>query len=492
MTGSQGIDQEADTSAEELDRVIGLAADAARLLVDTTPTERATWLEAVADALDAAGGDLVPLAAQESHLGTDRLKGELKRTTFQLRLFAGELRDGAFLQATIDHADPAWPMGARPDLRRMVRPIGPVAVYAASNFPFAFSVAGGDTASALAAGCSVVLKAHPSHPQLSRSTGAVVVDALRQAGAPEGTFAVVTGFETGNRLVQDPRIKAAAFTGSLKGGRALYDIAVSRPEPIPFYGELGSVNPAFVTRDAAEQRPDEVAAGFVGSVSLGVGQFCTKPGLLFLPAGHGLDEKLTEATGAVAAAPMLNDRIAEGFSSGLDRLRKVDGVRVLSDGGATLLVTTVAELLARQEEILEECFGPVSILVEYSSIDELKAAVEAFEGNLTATLHAEESADAELARELLPLLTARAGRVLWNGWPTGVAVSWAQHHGGPFPSTVGSIHTSVGVTAARRFQRPVAYQDTPDAVLPAVLRDANPAGVSRRINGTVTTGEVQR
>ena len=198
-----------------------------------------------------------------------------------------------------------------------------------------------------------------------------------------------------------------------------------------------------------------------------------------------------EATGGVAAASMLNDRIASGFSSGLDRLRKVDGLRVLSDGPATLLGTTVAELLERREEILEECFGPVSIVVEYSSVDELTAAVEAFEGNLTATVHA-ESADEQLGRDLLPLLTARAGRVLWNGWPTGVAVAWAQHHGGPFPSTVGSIHTSVGVTAARRFQRPVTYQDAPDAVLPAVLRNANPAGIPRRVNGSVTTGEVPR
>jgi NADP-dependent aldehyde dehydrogenase len=275
-------------------------------------------------------------------------------------------------------------------------------------------------------------------------------------------------------------------------GKALHEIAVTRPEPIPFYGELGSLNPAFVTQAAVDARGNDIATGYVGSFTLGVGQFCTKPGLLFLPAGHGLQDRLVEAVGGVAEAPMLNDRIASGFSSGLDRLRKVEGVRVWSEGpGATLLQTTVPELLARTDEILEECFGPVSIVVEYAAHDELVAAVEAFEGNLTATLHAEE-ADAELAKKLLPLLTARAGRVLWNGWPTGVAVSWAQHHGGPFPATVGSIHTSVGVTAARRFQRPVAYQDTPDLVLPGVLQDANPHGISRRVNGTVTTAEVSR
>jgi NADP-dependent aldehyde dehydrogenase len=292
--------------------------------------------------------------------------------------------------------------------------------------------------------------------------------------------------------LKDPRITAAGFTGSVPAGKALHEIAVTRPEPIPFYGELGSLNPVFVTQAAIDARGKDIASGYVASYSLGVGQFCTKPGLLFLPAGHGLQEQLVEATGGVAPATMLNERISEGFSSGLDRLRKVDGLRVWSEGGgATLLQTTVGELLARSDEILEECFGPVSIVVEYASVDELVAGIEAFGGNLTAGVHAEDS-DAELAARLLPLLTARAGRVLWNGWPTGVAVSWAQHHGGPFPSTVGSIHTSVGVTAARRWQRPVAYQDTPDVVLPAVLQDANPAGISRRVNGTITTAEVSR
>jgi NADP-dependent aldehyde dehydrogenase len=240
----------ADTRPEELDRLADAAVAAARQLVGSRPSVRAGWLEALADRLDAAAEELVPLAVRETHLTTDRLRGELKRTTFQLRLFATVLRDGEFLQATIDHSDPGWPMGPRPDLRRMLRPIGPVAVYAASNFPFAFSVAGGDTASALAAGCPVLLKAHPSHPELSVVTGRHVVEALRDSGAPEGIFAVVTGFDVGIALVQDPRIRAASFTGSVGGGRALFDLAVSRPDPIPFYGELGSVNPAFVTAEA--------------------------------------------------------------------------------------------------------------------------------------------------------------------------------------------------------------------------------------------------
>jgi NADP-dependent aldehyde dehydrogenase len=480
-----------DTTPAELEQALSDAAAAASPLAASEPAVRAEWIRAVADALDGAADELVPIAMRESSLPEPRLRGEVARSSGQLRMFADALAEGSLLEIIIDTADPQAKPVPRPDLRRVLVPLGPVLVFAASNFPFAFSVCGGDTASALAAGCPVVVKAHPGHPDLSVRTAEVMIEALRTAGAPAGTLGLIQGYDVGVTALKDPRITAAGFTGSVPAGKALHEIAVTRPEPIPFYGELGSLNPVFVTQAAIDARGNEIAAGYVGSFTLGVGQFCTKPGLLFLPAGHGLEDKLIEATGGVVEAPMLNDRIASGFSSGLDRLRKVDGLRVLSDGPATLLGTTVAELLERREEILEECFGPVSIVVEYSSVDELTAAVEAFEGNLTATLHAED-ADTELARTLLPLLTARAGRVLWNGWPTGVAVSWAQHHGGPYPSTVGSIHTSVGVTAARRFQRPVAYQDTPDAVLPEVLRDANPAGIPRRINGTITTAEVPR
>jgi NADP-dependent aldehyde dehydrogenase len=481
-----------DTTPAELEQALADAAAAAPALGASEPAVRAGWIRAVADALDAAADELVPIAMQESSLPEARLRGEVARSSGQLRMFAEVLEEGSLLDVTIDTADAQAKPVPRPDLRRVLVPLGPVLVFAASNFPFAFSVCGGDTAAALAAGCPVIVKAHPGHPSLSVRTAEVMIEALRVAGAPAGTLGLIQGFDVGVTALKDPRITAAGFTGSVPAGKALHEIAVTRPEPIPFYGELGSLNPVFVTQAAIDARGKDIATGYVGSFTLGVGQFCTKPGLLFLPAGHGLQEQLTEAAGGVAEAPMLNDRIKDGFTSGLDRLQKVEGVRVWASGGATLLQTTVTDLLARRDEILEECFGPVSIVVEYDGIDELRSAVEAFEGNLTATLHAEVTSDAELAGELLPLLTARAGRVLWNGWPTGVAVSWAQHHGGPFPSTVGSIHTSVGVTAARRFQRPVAYQDTPDAVLPAVLKDSNPTGISRRVNGVVTTGEVSR
>ncbi|MFC0627108.1 aldehyde dehydrogenase (NADP(+)) [Kribbella deserti] len=479
-----------DTTAAELDQILAAAWDAAPALAASGPAERAGWIRAAADALDAAADELVPIAMRESSLPEARLRGEVARSSGQLRMFADALAEGSLLEVVIDTADPAAKPVPRPDLRRVLVPLGPVLVFAASNFPFAFSVCGGDTASALAAGCPVVVKAHPGHPELSQRTAAVLAEALTKAGAPAGALALVEGYDVGIAALKDPRITAAGFTGSVPAGRALHEIAVTRPTPIPFYGELGSLNPVIVTQAAIDARGADIAKGYVGSFTLGVGQFCTKPGILLLPNGHGLEDQLTEAVGGVAAAPMLNDRIASGFASGLARLRKA--VRVLSEGpGATLLQTTVTELLAAPEEILEECFGPASVIIEYGSIDELKAAIEAFEGNLTATIHAEAS-DADLAADLLPLLTARAGRVLWNGWPTGVAVSWAQHHGGPFPSSVGSIHTSVGVTAARRFQRPVAFQDAPDDLLPAVLRDANPLGVSRRINGEISTAEVHR
>jgi NADP-dependent aldehyde dehydrogenase len=478
-----------DTPPDELDRLIGGAAEAARALVGSRPSDRAAWLERVADRLDGAADDLVPLAAQETHLGVDRLQGELKRTTFQLRLFAEVLRDGSFLQATIDHADPAWPMGPRPDLRRMLRPIGPVAVYAASNFPFAFSVAGGDTASALAAGCPVLLKANPSHPELSGATGKHVSDALAEAGAPEGIFAVVLGFETGIALVRDPRIRAASFTGSLRGGRALFDLAVSRPEPIPFYGELGSVNPAFVTPDAAAEQADDVAAGFVGSMSLGNGQFCTKPGLLFVPVGSGLEDRVAGLAGARPAAPMLSEHIRSGYSEALARLAERPGVRVIAgnpnpqgDPAPTVLATTVSDLLADSEAMTQECFGPAALVVSYGSEDELLAAARVFDGQLTATIHS--SGQEQVTSALLDVLTERVGRVVWNGWPTGVSVSYAQHHGGPYPATTSVQTTSVGTAAIERFLRPVTYQDAPDVVPPALQED-NPWRLPRRVDGVL-------
>lgn len=486
------------TMDAHVDKTLALAEQAAPVMAASGPEERATWLRAAADGVDAAVDELVELGMRESHLPEARLRGEVARTSGQLRMFADAVQSGSVLGLIIDTADSEAKPVPRPDLRRMLTPVGPVLVFAASNFPFAFSVGGGDTASAWAAGCPVVVKAHPGHPDTSQRTYEVLASALESAGAPAGVLGLVTGFEQGIEALRDSRVKAAGFTGSVAGGVALHEIAVNRPEPIPFYGELGSINPVFVTDAAVQARGDAIAEGFVGSYTLGVGQFCTKPGLLFLPSGHGLEDALRRAE-EVAPAPMLHAGIRDAFTSGVERLSKTEGVEALVAGqsdaqgdgvAAALFRTTATRLLEEADTLLEECFGPVSIVVEYDSRDQLEQVARGLSGSLTATVHAEPGDHGELAG-LLAVLTERAGRIVWNGWPTGVAVTWAQHHGGSFPATVGSVHTSVGVTAVRRFQRPVAFQDAPAELLPAELRDENPNGLERRVNGRITHEAVE-
>ncbi|WP_179956930.1 aldehyde dehydrogenase (NADP(+)) [Amycolatopsis anabasis] len=479
-----------DTDSTALNQILAAAAEVTMPVAAATPAERASWLGAAADALDAAADELVGLAVEETHLpATPRLRGELNRTTFQLRFFGRVLAEGAFLGATIDHADPDWPMGPRPDIRRAHQAIGPVLVFAASNFPFAFSVAGGDTAAALAAGCPVVLKAHPGHPRLSARTGEIARDALIAAGAPAGIFEVIHGVDAGVAALKDPRIAAAAFTGSVAGGRALFDIAAARPTPIPFYGELGSVNPVVVTPGAVWARGEQVARGFAASFLLGAGQFCTKPGLLFLPEGHGLEAVLREAVEGTPGQAMLNERIADGFAARLAELQAVPGVSVLAaprqdgpDIAGTLLTTDAASFAQGSAVVRTECFGPASLVVTYSGQAELRKLLDDLEPGLTATVHAEES-EVDEVRALLPALTRLAGRLLWNDWPTGVTVSWAQQHGGPYPATTAPTTTSVGAAAIDRFLRPVAWQGFPDVLLPPALREANPWQLPRRIDG---------
>lgn len=459
-------------------------ASAAREAFAALPAAaRAAALRRVADTLDAAAGELVPLAHQETHLPTTpRLHAELERTTFQLRLLAEAVVDGGHLEVTIDSPDTCWPAGGRADVRRMLVPIGPVAVFAASNFPFAFSVAGGDTAAALAVGCPVVLKANPGHPVLSDRVGSLVAGALAASDVPAGAFAVVHGVEEGRALVLDPRIRAGAFTGSLSGGRALFDLASSRPDPIPFYAEMGSVNPVFVTASAAAERTDSIASGYVGSFTLGAGQFCTKPGLVFVPATAAAEFESAVEAALPGAAPLLNSRIASAYSAGLAELRARAGVRTLVSGvdpAPTLLGCDAADFLAG--DLVSECFGPVSMVVRYTSDEELVACARLFTGELTASVHG--APDDDVVPPLVSLLTDRVGRVVWNGWPTGVAVTYAMQHGGPYPATTAPAHTSVGAASLRRFLRPVAYQNMPQALLPEVLRDGNPLGVPRRVDG---------
>ncbi|MDF2918628.1 MAG: aldehyde dehydrogenase, partial [Microbacterium sp.] len=425
----------ADTPIAEVDAFVGLAAEASSAWRAASIAVRGEALRAVADGLDARADDLVLLAGRETHLAEARLRGELKRTTFQLRLFAEVLAEGSWLDARIDHAVADYPMGApRPDIRRQLEGIGTVLVFAASNFPFAFSVAGGDTASALAAGNAVVLKAHPGHPHLSQLTGEIVTAALSAAGAPAGIFTVIHGTDAGVHALRHPEVRAAAFTGSIAGGRALFDIAMSRPEPIPFYGELGSVNPAFVTRGAAESRAAEIAEQFVASVVGSAGQLCTKPGLLLVPAGSGAVDALASIV-LPGPAPLLNDSIASGFRRALDAAAGHDGVDVLAGTSSSgddappapaLLRTTAAAVIADPDALVSEMFGPAALVAEYADEAQLVAVAKLLEGQLTATIVAEEG-DA-VAAELLPVLATKAGRVLWNQWPTGVSVTWAQQH----------------------------------------------------------------
>ena len=481
------------TGPGELDRFCRAAAGAAAALAGMPPAGRAELLHAVAGALGEHAAELVPLADAETGLGPTRLAGELTRTQVQLEMFAAALADGSFLEAVIDLPDPQARPAPRPDLRRMLTPAGPVAVYAAGNFPFAFSIAGGDTASALAAGCPVVVKAHPGHPGLSVRCGQIVIRALAAAGAPAGTFAVVHGLDAGRALVQHPAIAAAGFTGSLAGGRALLDLAAGRPDPIPFHGELGALNPVVVTAGALANRAEQLVAGFAGSFTMGSGQFCTKPGVLFLPAGHGLAGQLAAAVRQAAVGPLLSERIRDGYARTAATLAAVPGVRpVLAPDGPTgpgwaaapvLLAVDAPVLVDRAGDLLQECFGPAALLVEYAGTADLLAALETLPGSLTATIHADHGSEAELVSAVIDRLTPRAGRVVFDGWPTGVAVTWAMHHGGPWPATTSPGHSSVGVTAIRRFQRPVVYQDAPQRLLPPALQDANQWRIPRRVNG---------
>lgn len=477
------------TDIAQIDNALHRAQSAAKALRTIPDATRARYLDAVADALDAARDELVPLAHSETHLPEARLSGEVARTTGQLRMLASAVREGSYREVIIDHAAPTAAV-PRPDLRRMLIPLGPVVNFAASNFPFAFSVAGGDTAAALAAGCPVIVKAHSGHRDLSRRTADIVAHALTAAGAPEGSFALAEGREAATALVVHPAVKAGSFTGSVAGGRALFDLAVRRPDPIPFYGELGSANPVVITAAAVEARAQELAAGLAGSFTLGAGQFCTKPGLVFTPASSEFEQHVVDAIDGASPARLLTESIGHAFAEGWDALTAVAGVEVLTqataddDGVTPGLVRVPLSAFRATPALHEELFGPVTLLITYADGEELVAALGELEGSLTATLHAEDGED---ITALVEVLSERAGRVLFGGWPTGVAVTWSQHHGGPWPATT-SLFTSVGATSIRRFQRPLVYQDAPAEMLPDALKEENPLQIPRRVNGVLEIG----
>ncbi|THA80750.1 aldehyde dehydrogenase (NADP(+)) [Streptomyces sp. A0592] len=494
-TGKQREQVAVEATSHEVDEAVRAAHTARGPLADAAV--RAAFLRTAAALLDEAAAHVIEAADAETALGPGRLTGELARTTGQLRAFADAVDEGAYLDIRIDRADASL-TPPRPELRRYKVPLGVVAVYAASNFPLAFSVPGGDTASALAAGCPVVVKAHPDHPATSELCASLLRRAAVANGLPPEVVSVVHGFDAGLELIRHPLVSAAGFTGSIRGGRALFDAAAARPVPIPFHGELGSLNPVVVTPAAAAERPEEIGAGLAGSVTLGVGQFCVKPGLVLVPDGADGDRitgALTKALGETEPGVLLDHRMRENFVSGVRERAALPGVEApVTPGsggehtvGAGYLTVRAGDLLAGDghDVLLEECFGPVTVVVRYAGRAEAGAVLGRLGGNLSATLQL-SAAEAEgapgPAAELIGQVTQLAGRIVVNGWPTGVAVAPAQHHGGPYPAAT-SHSTSVGGTAIERWLRPVAYQSVPDALLPAELREANPLGLPRRVTG---------
>ena len=480
-------------SVEEADAAARLADEAFAGVARWPGARRAGLLRGLAGLIEANGTLIVERAGLETALPAGRLEGELARTCFQLRLHAGAAESGLAAGVRIDHGDPARKPLAKPDLRSMFRPLGPVAVFGASNFPLAFSVAGGDTASALAAGCPVIVKAHPAHPGTSELVGRLVRQAVRESGAPEGVFSLLfdAGHEVGAALVQHPLVKAVGFTGSRAGGRALMDLAATRPEPIPVFAEMSSINPVFILGGALAEGAKELAAGLHTSVTLGVGQFCTNPGLVFVDAGEGAERFLSRLAALVAATPsgtMLSAGILGAYRKGVDSFFRTPGVRRLAaadapaaQAGAALFLTDM-ETFLRSPGLAAEIFGPSTLVVQCESPSRMLAAAARLEGQLTATFHA-SPAELVAQRALVELMAAKAGRLLFNGFPTGVEVGHAIVHGGPYPATSDGRSTSVGTRAIERFLRPVSYQNFPDAALPAELQEANPLKIARLVDG---------
>ncbi|GAB7078117.1 aldehyde dehydrogenase family protein [Streptomyces sp. JCM 18897] len=480
------------TTDEEVAAVCARAARATTELGALGREFRSGLLRHMATKLDAEGDEIVATAARETALGDARLRGELTRTTYQLRLLADVVDEGGYLEATVDHAGDT-PMGPRPDLRRMLIPLGPVAVFGASNFPLAFSVPGGDTAAALAAGCAVVVKAHPNHPLTSALCGRILREAVRQHGAPEGTLSLVFGTEAGRTLVTDPRITAVAFTGGHTGAAALKAAIATRTEPIPFYGELGGVNPLVITPHAAEERGADIATGLVDSFTLGGGQFCTKPGLVLVPEGVAGDELVSSVRRLTSTRPLpalLNESIADSYRDSVDRIAKTTDLTQsaadAADGFRARPAVAVLDADQFDASAVEEIFGPIVLLVRYGP-DTLVPLIERLPGALVGTVHGGSSED-PVRDSAAAALSGRSGRLLFDGYPTGVAVSWAQHHGGPWPAT-DTLHTSVGPTGLRRFLRPLAWQNSPVHLLPPELRE-EPAPVPRRVDGQVQPATV--
>ncbi len=489
----------------EIDLAVRQATRAFKTMRLFTAEARAAFLEAAADEIEKLDAELIETSDAETGLGQSRLEGERGRTTSQLRLFANLLREGSFVEAIIDTAIPNRTPAPRPDIRRMLIPLGPVAVFGASNFPLAFSVGGGDTASAFAAGCPVIVKAHPGHPGTSELVARAILAAGEKQGFPPGFFSMLQGdtVRVGQTLVEHPQLEAVGFTGSLRGGRALFDTAARRPRPIPVFAEMGSINPIVISPQALAVRGDDIAAGLVNSVTLGGGQFCTKPGLVFVvddAASQAFIARVAELMDQRQPGVLLNQAVLTHLSADVERTCATGHV---SERTATDAVTpegysfpntvfqTTGEQFIRDESLQNEHFGPVAIFVTCPTPDVLFEAVESLHGNLTATVHS-EAEETGFTGELFSRLREKAGRLIWNGFPTGVEVVYAMQHGGPYPATTAPQTTSVGMTAIKRFMRPVAFQDLPDSLLPDALQDANPLNIWRVVDNQLTRDPLRR
>ncbi|CAN1494560.1 PutA NAD-dependent aldehyde dehydrogenases [Spirosomataceae bacterium] len=477
-------------TASELDLAVHKAKAAFATYRKKSGAEKADFLEAIAAEIEALGDTLIERYTAESGLPAGRAQGERGRTMGQLRLFASLLKDGSWVNAIIDTAQPDRQPLAKPDIRAMERPLGPVGIFGASNFPLAFSVAGGDTVSALAAGCPVVFKGHPSHLGTSELVGRAILAAAQKTAMPDGVFSLVfdDSIEIGQALVKHPLIKAIGFTGSLRGGKSLFDAAAARPEPIPVYAEMGSINPVFILPKTLKEKGDVLAQNYMNSVTMGVGQFCTNPGLLVIEKDDAFVEKLESVSAESNGGVMLNKGIQSVYHKGIEEFEKY--AKVISFGKKPEGFTAAQPVIFKadyqtfkdSETLKEEVFGPSSLVVEANSREEIVEVARNLSGHLTATVFGSPEELAEYA-DLLELLEQKVGRLIINGFPTGVEVTHAMVHGGPYPATTDSRSTSVGTMAITRFTRPVCYQDMPDALLPAELQDNNALGIWRKVNG---------
>ncbi|MEX0275323.1 MAG: aldehyde dehydrogenase (NADP(+)) [Flavobacteriaceae bacterium] len=492
-----------NTPATEIDAIVQKAKKAFLAYRQKSGAEIALFLEQCAQEIEDLGERLLERCHRETALPMGRLQGERGRTTGQLRLFASVVREGSWVDARIDTAQPNRQPFPRADIRHMLIPLGPVAVFGASNFPLAFSTAGGDTASALAAGCPVIVKGHPAHPGTAQLVADALIRAAEKTGMPEGTVSIIHGttVEVGKTLVEHPALKAVGFTGSFRGGKAIFDYANARPEPIPVFAEMGSTNPVFILPGALKEKGEQIGAGLSASINLGTGQFCTNPGLSFVMEGEGKSafmDSLGKAITNTEATTMLSPGIKSAYDTGLQRYEndlKLDALGTGKSGGSVNQATSkvfkapIADFL-RKAALEEENFGPSSIVVEAHTKEEILKAAQKLTGHLTATVHATQE-DMTHFKELFQILEQKVGRVVVNGYPTGVEVCHSMVHGGPFPATTAPQTTSVGTNAIKRFVRPVCYQDYPQELLPSALKNENPLGIFRLVDGTLTKSPLQ-